>query len=195
MSEHYSTPKPTSEKRYAEYVFEVDGEPIVIRTVSGVFGKDRLDHGSRLLISSLRLAEGSKVLDLGCGTGVVGIGLSSRSAIDITFSDVNERAVEIARLNAKRNGVRASFVVSDGFARIDGSFDAILLNPPQSAGKAVCERLIAGSYDHLVQGGSLYVVARHRKGGKSLEAFMESVFTSVETVSKGSGFRVYRGIR
>ena len=195
MSEHYSTPKPTSEERLGAYTYRLDDAEIAITTISGVFGKDGLDRGSQVLIEYADLKEASSLLDLGCGTGVVGIALAKRFALTVTFSDVNERAVRIARSNAEANGISGSFIVSDGFSRIKERFDAIALNPPQSAGKAVCERLISEAYDHLSSGGRLFVVARHKKGGRSLSEHMEGVFGSLSVAARKSGYRVYVGER
>ncbi|MFT4308635.1 MAG: class I SAM-dependent methyltransferase [Candidatus Woesearchaeota archaeon] len=191
MSEHYSTAQPTSEERSASYRYVLDGAELVITTVSGVFGKKGLDRGSQVLIEYADLKEASTLLDLGCGTGVVGIALARRFGVSVTFADVNERAVRVARANAAANGVTGSFLVSDGFSAITGSFDAIVLNPPQSAGRAVCESLITGAKDHLVRRGRLFVVARHNKGGRSLSAYMESVYGSFEVLARKSGYRLY----
>lgn len=192
MNEHYSTPHPTSIERSGRYEYAFAGRTLVFETVSGVFGKSRLDRGSQVLIEHADLSGARSLLDLGCGIGVVGVSLAARYPdIEVTFADVNDRAVRTARQNAKRNGFRGSFVVSDGFERIRGSFDAIALNPPQSAGKQVCERLIADAREHLNPHGRLFVVARHNKGGRSLSAFMELVFGDLETVARKSGYRVY----
>ena len=193
MTEHYSTPKPTSDERFGEYRYRIGERDVAITTVSGVFGKDGLDRGSQVLIEYVDLSGASSLLDLGCGTGVVGIALSKRFSLQVTFSDINERAVRIAERNARRNDVDGSFVVSDGFERIEGRFDAIALNPPQSAGRATCERLISEARAFLTPGGRLYVVARHNKGGRSLSAFMESLYPTVTVITRKSGYRVYAG--
>lgn len=191
MSEHYSTPKPTSEERLDSYSYRLGDDEFSITTVSGVFGKGGLDRGSQVLVEYSDLSAARTLLDLGCGTGIVGIALARRFGLDVLFSDVNERAVRIARENAKANGVSGRFVVSDGFARIPERFDAIVLNPPQSAGKAVCERLITDAKDHLTTGGRLIIVARHKKGGKSLSEFMEGMYGNIEVLARKSGYRVY----
>ena len=192
MSEHYSTRRPTSDERYDSYDYHLDGHKIEISTVSGVFGKAGLDRGSQVLIEYADLSDATSLLDLGCGTGVIGIGLKARfPQLDVTFADVNERAIKIARENARKNRVKGRFVASDGFKAIEGAYDAIALNPPQSAGKAVCERLIKNAEQHLSPGGRLLVVARHNKGGKSLSAFMEGVYGNLDTIAKKSGYRVY----
>jgi 16S rRNA (guanine1207-N2)-methyltransferase len=195
MTEHYSTPKPKSEERFGEYTYDTGSGVVSITTVSGVFGKGGIDRGSQVLIEYADLSGVRSVLDLGCGTGIVGIALSKRCDITVTFADVNERAVRIAERNARTNGVSGFFIVSDGFEHIDAAFDAIMLNPPQSAGKDVCERLISEAFEHLLDGGRLFVVARHKKGGRSLSEYMESVFGSLSVLARKSGYRVYMGER
>ena len=192
MTEHYSTPHPTSVEHRDRYTYTIAGRTLEFGTVSGVFGKSRLDRGSQVLIEHVDLSGARSLLDLGCGIGVIGISLATRFPdLEVSFADVNERAVRTARENAGRNGVRGSFIVSDGLSGIRGSFDAIALNPPQSAGKDVCERLIADARAHLNPRGRLFVVARHNKGGRSLSAFMEERYGNLDTIAKKSGYRVY----
>ena len=80
---------------------------------------------------------------------------------------------------------------SNVFSNIPEKFDTILLNPPQTAGKALCFRMIEESFKHLNEKGSLQVVARHKKGGKGISEKMESVFGSFKIKAIKSGFRVY----
>ncbi|MDO8661158.1 MAG: methyltransferase, partial [Candidatus Woesearchaeota archaeon] len=133
-----------------------------------------------------------RVLDLGCGYGPVGIALvKAHPDLLVVMSDVNARAVKLARKNSAQNKVEIKHITSDGFAHIIEQFNTILLNPPQTAGKKVCERLIAESKEHLVSGGLLQIVARHNKGGAQLEKFMKELFGNSNQVAKQSGFRVY----
>jgi 16S rRNA G1207 methylase RsmC len=74
---------------------------------------------------------------------------------------------------------------------INEKFDVILLNPPQTAGKDVCFEMIEKAKHYLVKNGSLQIVARHNKGGKTLMQKMKEVFNNVETLAKKSGYRVY----
>ena len=72
---------------------------------------------------------GKRFLDMGCGTGYVGITAALWGA-DVVFADVNQRAVQNALYNAKMNGIEAEGIVSDLFERVDGVFDVIAFNPP-----------------------------------------------------------------
>ncbi len=171
------------------------GHDLTLVSVSGVFSKRRIDRGTELLIKSAEVKEGWRVLDLGCGYGAVGVALAKARSISIVLADVNERAVLAARKNMEMNSIHGKAVVSDGFAGVRGTFDTVLLNPPQRAGKGVCFRLISESREHLRKHGLLQVVARHNKGGKHLSENMAEVFGNCEAVAKQGGFRVYMSRR
>lgn len=193
MSDHYFTSKPSAPEERQKVVADLRGVHVELITSSGVFSKSQIDEGSTLLIESAIIRPGSIVLDLGCGYGPVGITLA-KAFPDVQFilSDVNERAVDLAKINIRRDRIKnAKAVVSDGFRSIEGSFDAILLNPPQTAGRDVCIRLFEESFDHLKQGGSLQIVARHNKGGSTLAKEMERIFRNVKTISRKSGYHAY----
>ena len=87
--------------------------------------------------------------------------------------------------------MKADARASDLFSGIPEKFDTILLNPPQSAGKKLCFQMIEKSKEHLNKEGLLQLVARPRKGGKTLAGKMKEVFGNVEVIAKGAGFSVY----
>ena len=73
----------------------------------------------------------------------------------------------------------------------NNDFDVVLSNPPQTAGKEICFKLIEQSNEHLKNNGNLQLVARHNKGGKTLSKKMEEVFGNVRVIAKKSGYWVY----
>jgi len=160
---------------------------------SGVFSKDRLDLGTNILIEKAIIPEKGKILDLGCGIGVVGISLKLINPdLIVLMADVNKRAVYLSKKNIllhKLEGIEAR--KSDSFENILEKFDTVLLNPPQTAGKDVCFGLIEGAHAHLNKDGTLQLVARHNKGGKQLSQKMQETFGNVIEIAKGSGYRIY----
>jgi 16S rRNA (guanine1207-N2)-methyltransferase len=191
---HYYSAEQTSRLGLKKINIKLKKDSFSLFSCSGVFSKDRLDNGTRLLIEKSVVKNGWKVLDLGCGIGVVGIALLRRFAkINVVMSDVNKRAVMISKKNVELFGFkqRCKVIESNGFEKIKGKFDCVLLNPPQTAGKKICFEMIKGAHDHLVKDGVLQIVARHKKGGRSLSEEMESVFGNVEKVAIQSGFRIY----
>lgn len=169
------------------------GSRLEFYTGSGVFSPKRIDTGSELLANKCAIKGGWRVLDLGCGYGAVGIAVARAfPSVEVVMADINRRAVSLALMNIKLNRLKnASASQSDIFSGVSGNFDAILLNPPQSAGKKLCIRMISESRGFLRKNGVLQVVARHNKGGKSLKEAMACVFGNAEDVAIKSGYRVY----
>jgi 16S rRNA (guanine1207-N2)-methyltransferase len=189
---HYYDEKQTTPLRKYPVSIRLLGHDFVLSGGSGVFSAKELDKGTSILIENCIIKEGWDVLDLGCGYGSIGITLAKAYKLGhLVMVDVNQRAVKLAMQNAESLGVAASAVRSDGFESVPWLFDTILLNPPQSAGKDVCFRLIEGALTHLKHDGLLQVVARHNKGGRSLSEKMGSVFGNVKDIAKQSGYRVY----
>lgn len=195
MTEHYYSEKQTSEFKPVKMLVRVLGIEFELYAAGGVFSAKKLDIGTRLLIESAKVRKGWKVLDVGCGYGVVGIAIKKKNpSAEVVMSDVNERAVRLAEMNIALHKLEAKAVQSDIFSNplLDSMrFDTILLNPPQTAGKQVCFSMIEQSREHLVKGGLLQLVARSQKGGKHLSKKMEEVFGNVRDTAKKSGYRVY----
>lgn len=188
---HYFTKKQDAAFVVESFTVELRGGLYTFFTAPGVFSKKKVDFGTRLLVSLMDVLPEDRVLDLGCGIGVVGRVAASLTGKGVVMVDVNPRAVRLARMNTKGLG-RVVVKESDGFAALQGElFSLILLNPPQAAGKRVCQRLIVESSRHLVHEGRLELVARHRVGGASLAAFMKEVFGNVAEMGKKGGYRVY----
>lgn len=192
-AEHYYTENPTSKSRPAEAAFAYRGHEIVLTTDSGVFSRGELDAGTRILLDALPERITGSVLDLGCGWGPVGIcvGLENRDC-QITFSDINLRALELARQNAEKYGLKADFLHSDGFAAIAGPFDCIITNPPIRTGKQTIYQMFADSAQRLTPGGSLYIVIRKQQGAPSAQKYLASLFRQVDVIDKSGGYWVFR---
>ena len=167
MSEQYFTGKPTSESRPVDCEFEYRGHALRFTTDAGVFSKGELDNGTRILLKAMPEKMQGCVLDLGCGWGPVGVSLGKTfENVSIVMSDVNERALELAKSNASRNGVKAEAILSDGLDQVEGVFDYIITNPPIRAGKQVIYRLFLQSRDQLAKQGELYIVIRKQQGAE-----------------------------
>ncbi|MBI3035464.1 methyltransferase, partial [Candidatus Woesearchaeota archaeon] len=103
-----------------------------------------------------------------------------------------KRAVMLAKKNIELNNAKAEIHQGHLYEKIKGNdFDVVLSNPPQTAGKEICFKLIEQSKEHLKNDGNLQLVARHNKGGKTLSKKMEEVFGNVKVIAKKSGYWVY----
>jgi len=200
MTEHYFNEKPGSIFRKESFIVNILDQEIPISSGSGIFSLKELDFGTKLLIENAKISEQSKdVLDLGCGYGIVGIALKKKHPhIEITLSDVNERAVKLAAENCKNNHVSATVLKSDIYSHPEmqkKKFDIILTNPPFSAGKKTCIEFIRQSHAHMNTGGLFQLVAPHNKGGESLKKIMLEVFGNAGELAKKSGYRVYISVK
>lgn len=84
---------------------------------------------SFLLADAVEKYAFGKVLDIGTGTGILGI-IAARKGCEVTFADIDDGAIRCAKANAKANLVGGDFVISDMFSNIDGLFNTIIFNPP-----------------------------------------------------------------
>ena len=198
MGEHYFSERPSSPERRGLVRARLRGLDLGFVTSSGVFSFRRVDRGTRLLVESMVLPEGGRFLDLGCGYGVVGV-VAGRlvPGLEVWMTDVNERAVSLARVNLERNGVEGVVRQGDLYGPVGGMrFGAVVSNPPISAGlRRVVGALVEGAVSHLEVGGSLQVVVQSRKGGRALASMMEDAFGGVEVLARGGGYRVLMSVR
>lgn len=144
---------------------------------------------------ALKYCEGKSVLDLCTGSGCIGISLAVLGKCrEVTLSDISSDALEVAKRNAKENGVDAIFVESDLFSRITGKYDLIVSNPPYipsgeighlmpevrdhdpllaldggEDGLSFYRRIIKESRSHLTEGGWLCLEIGHDQGGSVRE--------------------------
>ena len=191
--EHYFAANPKSKPRYAIVRAYFRGKPFEFLTASGVFSKQRVDLGTRLLVESMLLPKKGCALDIGCGYGVVGIGAASFSPhLYVILVDVNARAVWLARQNIEKNLV-SNAEVRRGYLYQpvgDLTFDCILSNPPISAGMETVRAMIAEAPRHMACGGVFQMVVKSKVGGKRLRTIFEETFGNVDVLSRESGYRV-----
>ncbi|MFT4343513.1 MAG: class I SAM-dependent methyltransferase [Candidatus Woesearchaeota archaeon] len=193
MPEHYFSIKPSSRKLEKQIQVTLRETSFTFITSSSVFSKDHIDSGTELLIEKCHIhnVQGS-ILDLGCGYGPVGIVLKKiYPECNVTCSDINERAVAVTKKNAEKNQVEIITVQSNIYDNIDETFDTVLVNLPQNAGKEICFKMIEGAFEHLRENGTLQVVSRHQKGGKTYAKKMKEVFGNQKTIARGSGYQIY----
>ena len=193
MTQHYYSQNPDVAHDEQQVIYEVMGHKFTCTTDAGVFCRDGLDMGTRILLESLPEMQG-RVLDLGCGWGPVGAAVGKKyPGCTVVLSDVNERAVALARRNLAANGVKnAEFVQGDGYENVQGSFDAILLNPPIRAGKQLIYGLFADAKARLSENGALYIVIRKQQGAESAEKYHKTLYESVERIAREKGYWVLR---
>ncbi len=195
MGKMYYAENPDAEHDIHDLRVQLLGEDFHFYTDAGVFSKKMIDYGSQALLSVLNFSAGQSLLDLGCGYGPLGISLAKVQNLKVTMVDINQRALELARKNARRNGVEVDIYQSNIYDQVKGRFDQIISNPPIRAGKQVVHDILEGAYDHLKPGGSLTTVIQKKQGAPSAKAKMAQVFGNVEVVKKDKGYYILRSIK
>ncbi len=191
--EHYYSEEPQSVLRVRNVELKLkNGHVYKFKSPSGVYSFGKIDKATEILINHCENVSG-KVLDIGCGYGVIGITLKRENpSIELFLSDVNKRAVEFAKINAKENNIQADIRQGNLYEPWEGYlFDHIISNPPIVTGKKVWMKLIEGAFQHLKDGGTLQLVAYHNKGGERIKNYMREIFGNAEDVWKEGGIRVY----
>ena len=169
---------------------EILGQRVTLETRRGLFSPEHIDRGTLAMLSHVQIASGMRIMDLGCGCGVVGIVAAKIAGEENVFmSDADPMAVETARRNAERNGVGGvRLYVSDGFRDVDESgFDLILSNPSYQTDFSVAKGFIEKGFNRLKIGGRLYMVTKRREWYKNK---MISVFGGVE-IHETDGYFVF----
>jgi len=198
MSGQYFETRPVSKRKPARISVTIRGRPFSFQTDSGVFSREGLDRGTELLLEAIVVGPCESILDLGCGYGPIGIVAARLSGGGhVILTDVNERAVALARANIAANGLRNAEVrIGDIYAPVeDMVFDHILCNPPIRAGRGIVDRIIAEAPSHLLDGGNFWLVARTRQGADTIRLRMRNAFDNADVVKRGSGFKVLRSVK
>ena len=194
MNDHYYTRDPQSASRPAECSFTYRGIDLTFQTDAGVFSRGEVDTGTRLLLEALPEDMGGEILDLGCGWGVIGISIARKwPEARVTMADINTRALDLSRENAKRNRAEVICAESDGMAAFEGkTFDAVVTNPPIRAGKQVIYKMFADAARSLAPEGALYLVIRKQQGAESCIRYLQTLYASVEKLDRSGGFWVLK---
>lgn len=199
MGNHYYSQKPDTAHDFEEWSFELKGKIFHFITDSGVFSRDTVDYGSRVLIDAFtweELPEGT-ILDLGCGYGPIGLSLAYASGRQVEMVDVNERALDLAQRNAQRNqidtvDIHASYIYD---SLNQTQYAAIISNPPIRAGKQVVHQILTDSYPLLKNGGTLTIVIQKKQGAPSAQKKMQETFGNAEIIKKDKGYYIIQSVK
>lgn len=194
--DHYFSSSPQSSDRFGVIKANLRGQKLEFLTSSSVFSKKRIDLGTHVLIDAMVLPQSGGVLDIGCGYGAVGITAAALNpGLHVVMTDVNMRAVRLAKQNIDANRVRNAEVrYGHLYEPVEASrFNCVLSNPPVSAGMDTVKAIIEGAPKVLDAGGTFQMVIRSKIGSKSLPELFEAVFGCCEVLSRESGFRVLMG--
>ena len=195
MSQYFDNDKNIkSERKIIKFNF--DNKVFSIYSDNGVFSKNNIDYGSRLLIETY-LKENDinekRVLDVGCGYGFLGIMVSRVTDSYVEMIDINKRAVHLTNMNIKRyKDFKGKTYVSNVYENVEGKYDIIITNPPIRIGKEKLLEILIGAFDHLEDNGLLYYVIRKDQGALSIKKILEENSINVEIINRDKGYFIYR---
>jgi 16S rRNA G1207 methylase RsmC len=194
--DHYFSSSPQSETNYGLVRTKFFDKNFEFITASSVFSKRRIDTGTQLLIKSMILPKTGTILDIGCGYGAVGITAAALNpTLQVYLTDVNARAVSLAKKNITRNRafnaqVRCGYLYEP---LEDSKFDCILSNPPVSAGMETVKAIITGAPKIMQPNAIFEMVIRSKIGAKLFPTLFVETFGNCTIIARESGFRVLLG--
>lgn len=191
--EHYFTADPQAPFKRVPVRANVWGHWLELTSGSGVFAQGRLDVGTGVLLREQGPPQGARrVLDLGCGYGVIGLAVAiAVPECTVTAVDVNERAVLLANENAAQLGVADRFTASlPDEVDPDLRFDEIWSNPPIRIGKDALHELLLRWLPRLAPGGVARLVVGKNLGADSLAGWLTEQGFETSKVHSAKGFRV-----
>ena len=191
--EHYFTNNKDLKSEMRTINFEKNNVVFTFFSDLGVFSKNHIDYGSRLLVDCLLKSKEKfqSLLDVGCGYGFIGIVLSKLTSCSSLMVDINERAVHLCEKNIKKNKITGQTIVSNCYENVYDKFDLIVTNPPIRAGKKIVLEILNGAKEHLNTNGCLYCVIRKDQGALSILKNL-SLQYKCEIIAKSKGFYVIK---
>ena len=190
MPDHYFDPAPASDDRRHEVTATVWGRTMGFTTSSGVFSHDGLDKATAVLLRTVAPPSAGTVLDLGCGWGPIACSIAAASpATTVWAVDVNERALELTRLNAERLGVEVRAALP-AEVPADLQFDHLWSNPPIRVGKQALHELLLQWLPRLAPAGTARLVVGKNLGSDSLQRWLVEQGWPTARLGSEKGFRV-----
>jgi 16S rRNA G1207 methylase RsmC len=200
-NEHYFSGTPESELKLRTIQATIAGRAVELQTANGVFSPERVDAGTRVLLSSVPAPPpGGNLLDLGCGWGPIALTLAAESPHATVWAvDVNERALDLVRRNADVMSLGNVNAVLPGSVPPDLEFMTIWSNPPIRVGKNELHAMLSFWLPRLTAGADAWMVVQKNLGSDSLHRWLEAEFApedfSFSRAATNKGYRVLRARR
>ena len=190
--EHYFSADPSVPFRRMPMTASVWGHELSLTSGSGVFAQGRLDVGTAVLFRETSPPAPGRILDLGCGYGVIGLAIASAVPdATVTGVDVNERAVLLANENAAALGLSDRFTATTPpGVPVGATYDELWSNPPIRIGKAALHELLLTWLPRLVPGGRAVLVVGKNLGADSLQRWLGEQGYRTDRIASAKGFRV-----
>ena len=194
--EHYFTNNSDLKSEIRELPYKIVHTKFKFLSYNCQFTKNKIDYASSFLVTSFLNNHpelmGSKVLDVGCGYGFIGLVIGKITKADVDLIDVNKRALHLCERNIKINKVdNCNAYLSDCYELVKNKYDYIITNPPIRAGKEVVNKILLEAKAHLKNNGELWCIVHKDQGAKSTKKTLEECY-NVEIVGKSKGFYCFK---
>jgi 16S rRNA (guanine1207-N2)-methyltransferase len=181
---------------WVEFSILLSNYSFQIRSLPGIFSYDRLDDGTCMLLSICNIPKGANVLDMGCGYGIIGMYAAHQGAGWVDFVDSDLLAIAACKASIEKNQITNTTVIpGDLLSSIDATkYDLILSNPPFHTGQSVdyqiAEALIRQSFQALIPGGQIVIVANKFI---RYDYLIRQIFDNVSVLASSGKFHVLSG--
>jgi 16S rRNA (guanine1207-N2)-methyltransferase len=195
--DHYFTSAPESELRLRKVTVRLAGQSYELTTANGIFSPEHIDTGTQVLLANTPAPPpGGDVLDLGCGWGPIALTLALESPHSTVWAvDINERALELVRINARTLGLTNVNAVLPEDVPADVVFTTIWSNPPIRVGKSELHGLLSTWLPRLQPDSDAWLVVQRNLGSDSLHRWLETTFAADLTVTRAATSKGYRVLK
>jgi 16S rRNA G1207 methylase RsmC len=197
--EHYFSEQPAGEFKPKKIVTAIDGQRVELLTAGGTFSPDHMDTGTAILLEHAYQAPNSgNLLDLGCGWGPIALTLAKKNPEATVWAvDVNERSLELTRMNAEKLGLANIRVAHVDEVPSELTFTGIWSNPPIRVGKEALHDILNKWLVRLDEECEAYLVVSKDLGADSLLKWMQAEFAALqsERIETAKGFRIIRSTK
>lgn len=192
--EHYFSATPAVASRRSLLRLHLPDLTLDLASDRGVFSGERVDPGTKLLLTDVLVPPDLRgdVLDLGCGYGAIAVTLARRApATTVWALDVNERALDLCIENARAAGVGGRVrAVTAADVPPEVRFAAIYSNPPIRIGKLALQGLLGAWLTRLAPNGRAWLVVQKHLGSDSLAAWLRTQGFAVDRIGSRMGYRL-----
>jgi 16S rRNA (guanine1207-N2)-methyltransferase len=191
-SSHYFSPSPDAASRPSAVRLDLPDLSLTLRTDRGVFSAARIDPGTKFLLTEAPAPPArGHLADVGCGYGPIALTLAARSpGATVWAVDVNERALELTRVNAAAAGLGNVRVATPDEVPGDVPLATLWSNPPVRVGKAALHELLERWLGRLETDGTALLVVQKNLGADSLHRWLEARDWSVTRRGSRIGYRL-----
>jgi 16S rRNA (guanine1207-N2)-methyltransferase len=196
-NEHYFSSTPEGDLKLRTIHATIAGAERELVTANGIFSPAHIDAGTQVLLSHVpKPPPGGNLLDLGCGWGPMALTLALESPHATVWAvDVNERALDLVRANAKKLSISNINAVLPQNVPEDITFMSIWSNPPIRVGKNELHNILQTWLPKLELDADAWLVVQRNLGSDSLHRWMESAFPSDFSFTRAATHKGYRLLR